>query len=330
MSLAVITGASGLLGANLAALLVESGHRVRATRRASTRTDHLADLPIEWVDADLSSAEALTAAFRGADVVFHCAAEVGVRRGVSPQMHAVNVVGTENVLAAVRGAGVRRLVHTSSVVAVGLSDDGTPSTEEARWNFEEHGLLDGYAITKRQAEERVLGAADVDAVVVNPTYMFGPRDARPSSGKLIVEIIQRKVPGWSPGFNNFVDVRDVARGMIAAWQKGRRGERYILGGEEMTYRAVFEAIGKVAGVRPPRFGMPRPVAMLAGLVGDLGERVLDRDPLINTTAVRYAYTDRFRFSCAKAERELGYTHGPIEPAIADAITWFKARGMLPS
>jgi dihydroflavonol-4-reductase len=332
MSLAVITGASGLLGGNLAAELLAAGHRVRATRRGSTKIAHLDDLAIDWADADLASPRALTEAFRGADVVFHCAAQVGVRKGVSPAMRDANVTGTANVLAAVRAAKVARLVHTSSVVAVGLSDDGSPCTEEARWNFDERGLDDGYAITKRQAEELVLAAAGdgLDAVAVNPTYMFGPRDARPSSGQLIVDVARRKVPGWTPGYNNFVDVRDVARGMIAAWQRGRRGERYILGGHNMTYRAIMQTIAEVAGVKPPRLGMPRPLAALAGRLGDLAERVLARDPLITSTTVRYAYTEGFQFASDKAVAQLGYTISPVEPAIRDAIEWFRGHRMLPS
>jgi len=328
MSLAVVTGASGLLGGNLAAELIAAGHRVRATRRGSTKIDHLADLAIEWADADLADAPALAKACAGADVVFHCAAQVSVRKGVSRALEAANVGGTANVLAAVRDAKVPRLVHCSSVVAVGLSTDGHPCTEASAWNFPDFGLDDGYAITKHCAEELVRAAPDLDAVIVNPTYMFGPRDARPSSGQLIVDIAKRKLPGWSPGFNNFVDVRDVARSMIAAWLRGRRGERYILGGHEMTYREVIVRIAELCGVRPPRLGMPRLLAAAVGRFGDLVERVSTREPLLNSTTVRYAYTDRFRFSHAKAARELDHAPGPIEPAIVDAIAWMRARSIM--
>lgn len=328
MSRVAITGASGLVGSNLAALLVAAGHQVVATKRASTNLAHLSDVEIEWRDADLSSAEALAAAFQGADAVFHCAAAVSVRRNVTPEMRETNVTGTANVIEACVAAKVRRLVHTSSVVAIGLSPDGTPCDETATWNFDQQGLLDGYAITKHEAEELVRGALDrIDAVIVNPTYMFGPRDARPSSGKMIIDVIERRVPGWTEGYNNFVDVRDVARGMIAAWQQGRRGERYILGGHDMTYRAVFETIAKVAGVKPPRMRVPQPIARVIGRFGDVMEK-LGRDPIVNSTQIRYAYTDRFRFASQKAAQQLGYTFGPLEPAIADAIAWFRKHGML--
>ena len=289
---------------------------------------HLDDLKIEWVDAELGSVPALTKAFEGAAAVFHCAAAVTVKREVTPEMTAANVTGTRNVIDACVAAKVSRLVHTSSVVAVGLSTDGKPCDERATWNFDTAGLADAYAITKRRAEEIVNAARDrIDAVIVNPTYMFGPRDARPSSGKLIVDVVKRRVPGWTPGYNNFVDVRDVARGMISAWENGRRGERYILAGHDMTYGDVMRTIARIAGVKPPRFQIPWLVASLLGKWGDFVER-RGQEPIVNTTQIRYAFTDRFRFKSEKAARELGYTISPLEPAISDAIAWFRANGML--
>jgi dihydroflavonol-4-reductase len=328
MSRVAVTGASGLLGGNLAAELIAAGHQVVAIRRAGTRTSHLDDLAIEWRDADLGSLDNLARAFRGADCVFHCAAAVTIKRAVTPEMTAANVTGTANVIEAALAANVRRVVHTSSVVAIGLSTDGRPCDETARWNFDTEGLIDAYAITKHRAEDLVRAARDrVDAVIVNPTYMLGPRDARPSSGRLIIDTVRRRIPGWTPGYNNFVDVRDVARGMIAAWQRGRRGERYILAGHDMTYGDVFRAIAEAGGVKPPRLRVPRPAAWLFGKWGDLVERT-GRDPVVNSTQVRYAYTDRFRFKSDKAARELGYQVGPLEPALRDAIAWFRAHGML--
>ena len=198
MARAALTGASGLLGGNLAAELVAAGHEVVATRRAGSKIDHLADLPITWRDADLSSVDALAAAFAGADVVFHCAAAVTVQRKVTAEMTEANVTGTEHVIAACEAARVRRLVHTSSVVAVGLATTAAVRRDR-QWNFDREGLVDAYAITKHQAEQVVHAAGErIDAVIVNPTYMFGPRDARPSSGKLVLDVARRNVPGWTP------------------------------------------------------------------------------------------------------------------------------------
>jgi dihydroflavonol-4-reductase len=328
MSRVAITGATGLVGGNLAALLVGAGHTVVATRRAGSKVAHLDDLAIEWRDADLSSSDALARAFAGADVVFHCAAAVSTRRAVTPELHDANVTGTQRVIDACLAAKVGRLVHCSSVVAVGLTTNGTPCDETAEWNFDREGLADGYSITKRDAERLVTAARDrLDCVIVNPTYMFGPRDARPSSGRIIVEVVRRKLPGWTPGYNNFVDVRDVARGMIAAWQRGKRGERYILGGHDMTYRDCFATIARIAGVKPPRIRAPYAVARLLGWYGDFQER-RGRDALLNTPQARYAYTDKFRFTSHKAERELGYTYGALDVAVGDALDWFRSHGML--
>lgn len=328
MSRVAITGASGLLGGNLAAELAAAGHHVVAIRRAGTKISHLDDLAIEWRDADLGSIDAMTQAFRGADCVFHCAAAVSVKRTVTAEMTAANVTGTAHVIEAAITGKVARLVHTSSVVAIGLSTDGRPCDETATWNFDTEGMLDAYAITKHRAESVVRAAhSRIDAVIVNPTYMLGPRDARPSSGRLIVDVARRRVPGWTPGYNNFVDVRDVARGMIAAWQKGRRGERYILAGHDMTYRDVMRAIAAAAGTRPPRLRIPEPAAWLFGKWGDLVERT-GREPVVNSTQIRYAYSDKFRFKSDKAARELGYQISPLEPALRDAIAWFRAHGML--
>jgi dihydroflavonol-4-reductase len=328
--LAAVTGASGLLGGNLAIELLRQGHAVRATRRSEASTRHLAEHPIEWAQADLDDPAAVGRAFAGADVVFHCAALVSILPHPTPELVATNVGGTQNVIAAVRATGVRRLVHCSTTTAVGVSEDGRPCTEASRWNLPEHGLADGYATTKRQAEEVVQQAVreGLDAVIVNPAYMLGPYDAKPSSGKLIVGVVERQAPGVSTGRNNFVDVRDVARGMILAWEKGRTGERYILGGENLSNAEVFRLIAEVAGVPPLTWRVPRPIAVAVGLFGDLQHAITGKEPLITRNSVRWAYTTTFQASSDKAEAELGYRHGPLEPAIADAIAWFHAHGIL--
>lgn len=328
--IAVITGASGLLGGNLAIELLKQGHRVRATRRGGSQVAHLAEHAIEWVPADLSDPAALTAAFRGADVAFHCAAQVSIRRQVTPEMTAANVDGTRHVIQAVRAAGVPRLVHCSTVAAIGLSEDGRPCDETARFNFAEHRMEDAYVTTKHQAEQVVQQAAaqGLDAVIANPTYMLGPCDARPSSGRLILAVARREVPATTSGLNNFVDVRDVARGMILCWHKGRRGERYILGQQTRSYQDIMLLIAREAGVAPPRFRAPRPLGQLLGWAGDLQQRLTGREPLVNSVTIGWSYCETFQFTSEKARRELGYAAGPIEPAIRDALAWFRQRGML--
>jgi dihydroflavonol-4-reductase len=329
MALATITGASGLLGSNLAVELLKQGHQVRATRRGTSKVSQLEGHAIEWVTADLSDVEALAKAFTGADVVFHCAAQVGVEAKVTRALHEANVVGTQNVLAAFKKSGAKRMVYCSSTVAVGLSENGQPCTESAQWNFEKYGLADGYVTTKHQGELLALAAVKegLDLVVVNPGYLLGPMDVRPSSGKFVLEVAKGKTPGKSPGFNNFVDARDVARGMVLTWQKGRTGERYILGGENEEYGRMMDRVAKVAGVKPPRFYFPQWLAAPIGWVGDLQE-LMGGNPMLTSIALRHAWGKRFIFTSAKAEKELGYTHGPLEDAIRDGLAWFKQAGML--
>jgi dihydroflavonol-4-reductase len=330
MAHAVVTGASGLLGANLAAELIAQGHTVTATRRPSTDTTSLADLPIKWVCANLGSVAELRDVFAGADVVFHCAACVSTRRTITLAMLAVNIGATRAVVEAAIAAGTPRVVYTSTANTIGPAPEGTPADEQTPWAMEKAGLASAYAVTKWRAEILVERACDkLDAVIVNPTYLVGPRDARPSSGRLIVEIANRRVPYWTPGYNNFADVYEVARGMIAAWLHGKRGERYILGGQELTYRDFTERVARVTGVDPPRRRLPYSVAWIAGKAGDLLE-MTGRETTVNSISIRYAFTDRYRFRSDKAVRELAYVVGPIEPAIRNAVAWFRTRGMIRS
>jgi len=327
---AAITGASGLLGANLAILLLEQGVNVRCTRRGKSAVEHLQEFPIEWVNADLGDRHRLTAAFTDCDVVFHCAAAISYYRKPTLETIRTNIDGTRNVIDAVRAAGVPRLVHCSSVVTCAISTNGQPVDETQPWNFPDFGVDEAYSITKRQAEELVLAevAKGLDAVIVNPGYLLGPYDARPSSGRMIISVMQRSAPGAPTGFNTFVDVRDVARGMISAWQRGRRGERYILGGHNMSYADAWKLMAKVAGVPPMRLIIPRPLALPVGWVGDLRQFITGREADINSVTVRYAYLTGYQFSSEKAKKELSYVIGPLEPAIRDAIDWFRAHKMV--
>jgi dihydroflavonol-4-reductase len=158
--------------------------------------------------------------------------------------------------------------------------------------------------------------------------MFGPYDAKPSSGGLLVALVRGKVPGYTTGIQNFVDVRDVCRGMVLALEKGRTGERYILGNVNLTYRELFGIVERVANVRAPRLAVPRPLFMTLGWFGEIVERVAKREILLNTIAAKYAYVNH-AFSIDKARRELGYSPGPIETAIEDALAWFRENGKLP-
>jgi len=322
-----LTGATGLVGGNLAQALLAAGHTVTATRRGGSRAAHLDELDLQWAQADLSDTEGLSHAFQGAEVVFHCAAAVSVRRVPPPWMVDANVAGTQRVIDACQAAGVRRLLHCSSTVAVGVSEGPAPIDETAPWNLPAHGLDDGYALTKHDSEQLVHAAVarGFDAVMVNPGYMFGPMDIRPSSGRMIQEVVAGRMIGSTPGSNCFVDVRDVAAGMIAAAERGRCGERYILGGDNLHYGEVFALIARVAGVRPPRRAIPAWAARVAGWAGDLHESLSSAEPFLNSSTIAWGYAPGFRFSSAKAERELGYTHRPVGQAIRAALDWWAAQ-----
>jgi dihydroflavonol-4-reductase len=171
-------------------------------------------------------------------------------------------------------------------------------------------------------------AGELDVVIVNPGFLLGPLDAKPSSGRLILRVAKSRVLVLPGGVNNFVDVRDVAAGMIAAFERGRPGERYILGGENMTYREIVTTIAHVLGRAPPRLTVPYTVARMVGWVGDAVELASDRAIDVNTAIVRYGYCRAFHFSSDKAERELGYRPRPVAQAIEDAVAWFRQAGML--
>ncbi len=325
-----ITGASGLLGANLAITLLEQGHTVIATRRGKSRTEHLSSFPIQWVDAALDQPEALQSAFSGCDGVFHCAAAVSVQYKIEPWIYAANVDGTRHALQAARAAGVQRFVHCSTTSALGLSVDGLPSDETVPFNFATYGLNDAYVQTKREAQDLVLQAASdgMDAVIVNPAFMIGPYDAKPSSGSLVRNLLLGKIPGYTLGTNNFVDVRDVARGMLQAYEYGKTGEMYILGGENMTYKAFMDRVHEVTGCPKVRFRVPAWAAQLGGWWGDRWSAWTHREVELNSATVRWSLNNRYLFRCDKAIRDLHYTISPLAPAIADCTAWFRQHGML--
>ncbi len=324
-----VTGATGLVGANLVTLLREHGHRVVATKRHGSRTDLLDGLGVTWVAAPLSDPDALARAFDGADLVFHCAAAVSIRRRVLPWITAATVDGTRHVIDAMARAGAGRLVHCSSTVCVGVSDDDAPCTEESAWNLQEKGLADAYNTTKHESELVVRAAAadGFDAVIVNPGFMLGPLDQRPSSGRMLLEVVNRRIPSVPPGRNSFVDVRDVVAGMLAAAERGRPGERYILGGHNLTYGDFWSRVGALAGVKPPSGAVPRALALIPGVIGDLTEYFHDRDPFLNRPAVRFGYERGFIVSSDKAARELGYTLRPVEEGVVAALEWFRDHGL---
>ncbi|MCW5890892.1 MAG: NAD-dependent epimerase/dehydratase family protein [bacterium] len=324
----LVTGAGGLVGQNLVRALVARGRRVRVLLRRPV--PDLETLPgVEPVRGDITVPGDLVRACDGVEHVYHCAALVSMWERLGDAMWRTNVEGTDHVVAACRRAGVRRLIHCSSVDAIGLPEGDAPSTETMPWNWDRLGVDNPYARTKWESQRRVLAAVagDLDAVVVNPAYMFGPWDTRPSSGRMILEVAAGRAIGWTSGGNNFVDVEDVVLAMIEAASRGVRGECYILGHVNLTYREIFSEIADALGVRPPRFAIPRPLARLGGFAGDLAGRLGGREPAVNSLTARLGYV-RHYYDPTKATVALGLRRTPIREAIAKAAAWFRQAGML--
>jgi dihydroflavonol-4-reductase len=321
---ALVTGASGLIGGHVARGLADSGVEVRAfCRTAPPREARVSD----HVAGDVRDRDAVRRAVAGCDVVFHVAALYSYARAAITELDAVNVEGTRNVLAAAAG---RRIVVTSSSATCGPVDGRAATEADAPPEWE---LRVAYKRTKVEAEVLALEAAahGLDVVVVNPTTAIGPGDRRPTpSGKMIHDIVSGRALGYIPGAGlNIVAVEDVARGHLLALEHGRAGERYILGGDDLPLRELFAIAARRARVAEPRLPLPYGLVRAAADVAHLSGRLRGIEPtLLVRDEVRLARLPLF-FSSEKAERELGYTWGPAEDAIAAAVDWFRATSPAP-
>lgn len=316
-----VTGATGHLGNVLVRELVRRGKRVRALVLPGDDERPLAGLPVEVVHGDVTQPHTLPPAFRGADVVFHLAAVVTISATPSPRVHAVNVEGTRNVVAACRAAGVRRLVYTSSVHALVEPPPGGVLEEAA--GYDPVRAVGEYGKAKAAASAAVVEAArdGLDAVLVNPTAVLGPWDYRLSEmGELICMFARRRLPAIVDGGYDFVDVRDIAEGHILACERGRRGESYLLSGGRLPVRDVVRVLGEEAGRPPPRIAIPLPVAAAIAQLAPAWERITGRRALLTPYAV-HTISIRFAISDRKAREELGFRSIPVEQSLRDAWRW---------
>ncbi len=325
----LVTGGTGLIGGHIARELARSGEEVRLLVRMHSSRAALQGVPFEEVRGDVRDVESLRAAARGADQVVHAAASVRTDPFADERVRRVNVEGTRNVIAAAEQAGARRLLYVSSIAAVGSGSLDRPADEDAPWDLAGRGA---YWQTKRAAEELVLAAAKrgrLEAVVVNPSYAVGPGDVKPSSGGLLLLIASGRLVAYPEGGSGFVDARDVARGAVAALQRGRSGERFILSSENLTWRELFTLCSEAAHVPPPRVPVPRAIAMGAARLGDAAGKLLPKAfALFNRQTVASLYELAY-VSSAKARRELGFSPRPVREAVVDAYEWFRETGRLP-
>ena len=324
-----VTGASGFIGANLVWELAARGHRVKALLRPGSEARGLEGAEYEGVPGDLAQRDLLEKAMRGCDWCFHAAASYHLWLRDYAPMYAANVEGTRNVIEAAAAAGCRRIVYTSTVGCIGLPRENggklVPTDESAPVSGGQ--MSNHYKRSKWQAEEvaRQLAARGAPVVIVNPSAPIGPRDVKPTpTGRIILDFLNRALPGYVDTGLNWVHVRDVAAGHILAAEKGRLGERYILGNAEgnWTLRETLAVLEELSGVPAPKFRVPYAVALLAAYGSEAISALTGKAPKAPLAGVRMAKHKMF-FNPAKAIRELGMPQTPPRQAFADAIEWFR-------
>ena len=324
--LAFLTGGTGFVGGNLARVLLAEGWRVRALVRPGSDRGNLDGLPLELAEGDLLD-PALAAAMQGADAVFHVAAHYSLWRRDAEQLLQSNVQGTRHVLSAAREAGVGRTVYTSSVAAIGVK---AGSVADESYQSPPERLIGAYKRSKYLAEREAHAAAanGQDVVIVNPTTPVGAWDRKPTpTGEIFVRFLSGRMPALVDTGLNFVDVVDVARGHLLAYERGRSGERYILGNENLTLRALLERIGRETGRRAPRVTLPLWLPLAAAWIDENMLGRLGFTPSVPIDGVRMS-KEAMYYDASKARSELGFAPGPIDGAIRAAIHWFADNGYL--
>jgi dihydroflavonol-4-reductase len=318
----LVTGATGFVGWHVARKLIERGHTVKALARPGSQ---IRELEVERVTGDLRDADSLRRAVGGCGMVFHVAADYRLWAKDPSELYRSNVDGTRNLLEAARDAGAERVVYTSTVGCIGIpkdrqGDEDTPV-----------GLTDmtgAYKRSKFLAEQVAMEFAGegFPVVVVNPTAPIGDHDFKPTpTGKIVVDFLRRGMPAFLDTGLNLVDVADIADGHILAGEKGRTGERYILGCSNLTLKQIFGHLEKLSGIPAPRLEIPYGVAYAAGVVSTAWANVSGKEPRAPLDGVRMARKKMFA-SHAKASKELGFEPGPVEGALRKAIDWFRANG----
>ncbi|MDI7268212.1 MAG: SDR family oxidoreductase [Myxococcota bacterium] len=323
----LVTGASGHVGGNLVRALLARGLRVRVLLRQDARA--VEGLDVERFQGDVLDPSALPDAFRGAEVVYHLAARISITGDPAGEVRAVNVDGVRNVVEACLSAGVRRLVHMSSIHAFVQTPVDEP-LDETRPPAEGDGFL-AYDRSKSAGQREVLAAVErgLDAVVVNPTAVLGPYDFKPSAmGQVLLDLQHRRLPALVGGGFDWVDVRDVCEATIAAASVGRRGECYLLSGEWRTVREVAETAERITGVRAPRWTAPVWLARASAPAAELLARATGRRALFTRESLRVLREANRRVSHAKASREIDYRPRRLAETVEDAYRWFRDAGML--
>jgi len=324
---AFVTGATGFLGSHVARVLAESGADLRLLVRPSSDLRNIEKLNAERVVGDLRDAASLEKGMAGCEAVFHVAADYRLWVRDPEEMRRSNVEGTRAILLAARKNGVKRVVYTSSVATMGFTNNGHMADEDSPVSLQ--NMIGPYKRSKFMAEEVAIqaGREGMDVVVVNPTTPVGEQDIKPTpTGRIVLDFLKRKFPAYVDTGLNLVDATECARGHVAAYERAKPGERYILGGENLTLKQILDKLGQITGLPSPRVKVPYVMALATGVVDEVFTgRVLGREPRATIDAVRMGKKKMF-VSSAKAERDLGWKMVPVDGALRRAVEWFQTNG----
>jgi len=325
---ALVTGATGFVGAAVARALLAQGRKVRVLARRTSDKSNLRNLHVEIREGALEDRASLDAALLGCDALFHVAADYRLWVRDPAAMHRSNVEGTRALMEAALAAGIERVVHTSSVAVLGIAEEGV-ADETTPSNVAD--MIGPYKRTKFLAEEIVrdlVRTRGLPAVIVNPSTPIGAGDIKPTpTGRMIVEAGSGRMPAFVDTGLNIVHVDDVAAGHLLAEERGRVGERYILGGENLSLREILRRIALLVGRAPPRLSLPVSLLMPVAFAAEGVARLTGKEPFVTVDGLRLARKRMF-FSSDKARHELGYAPRPVEAAFSDAVAWFRAAGMM--
>jgi dihydroflavonol-4-reductase len=324
---ALVTGATGFVGSHVAQLLAAQGAELRLLVRPTSKTENIAELRAEIAPGDLRDADSLKRAMRGCEFVFHVAADYRLWVRDPDQMYRSNVEGTRTIIRAAQESGVHRVIYTSSVATMGFTTTGHIADENSPVSLKD--MVGHYKRSKFMAEQIALeaGKSGANVVVVNPTTPVGEQDIKPTpTGRIIVDFLKRKFPAYVDTGLNVADVKEVARGHLLAMEKAVPGERYILGGENLTLKQILDKLSALTGLPAPTMKVPHAVAMGFAVFDQFFTGMIRRkEPRATVDAVRMGRKKMFA-SSAKAERELGYKMVPVENALRRAIRWFQVHG----
>ncbi len=322
----LVTGGTGFVGAHVVRALLAKGVPVRCLVRPGSRRANLEGLAVDVAEGDLTDGPSLTRALRGVSTLYHVAADYRLWTRNPDELYRVNAGGTGNILAAAAAEGVSRVVYTSSVGALGLTENGPPADETTPVSRDE--VVGHYKKSKYDAERvaESWAAKGLPVVIVNPSTPVGELDVKPTpTGKLVVDFLNRKLPAYVDTGLNLIDVRDVAAGHLLAAERGSAGERYILGNRNMTLKEILETLARLTGLAAPRVKLPHLLPLAVAAVDTFLSQLVGREPTVSLESVRMS-RHRMFFSAAKAVRELGLPQHPVEDALARACAWFRENG----